>query len=85
MASRILAGKLRGVDATTQGHERGCRVRVIRKQHDADERAGVHSGYIHFELVDDRDAFPVGNYEVTFADQTEKLTKRVDGRYYGRQ
>jgi hypothetical protein len=82
--SVILVGKLRGLDANTQGHERDCRIRVTRKTTDADEQPAVHSDYIHFEIIDYKDDLPVGNYEVTFDGQTEKLRKTKEGRYFGR-
>jgi hypothetical protein len=76
----FLQGTLRG-----EGRERECRIRATRTSRYADEAAHpVVSGYSRIEIVDSDD-FPVGDYEVTtFDGQTEKLTRRADGKYYGR-
>jgi hypothetical protein len=79
-----MTGKLRGVDATTTGYERDCTGRAVRRNTYDDRQVLVHSQCVHFELLDHRDDFPVGDYEVTFDRQTEKLTKRTDGHYWGR-
>ena len=74
-----LRGTLRG-----EGRERECRIRATKTSMHVDEVAApVVSGYSRIDIVDSDD-FPIGNYEVTFDGQTEKLTKRKDGRYYGR-
>ena len=57
---------------------------LLGKRTDADEQPAVHSDYIHFEIIDYKDDLPVGNYEVTFDGQTEKLRKTKEGRYFGR-
>ena len=81
---KVETAKLRGVDATTQGHERECRAQVIVRHHLVNEStAPALSSRIRAEIVD-TDNFPNGDYELEFDDGSkENVRRREDGRYYG--